>query len=432
MSQAPTPPVTDSPDAQPIQSLLSDETLLSPELIKQALPDTPLTDPQDLDQLHLPDVPLPPAVNTLKSLLEIRESQGRTVEEMAGMLRLSQMQIHALEQCRWDALPGAAYVKGFLRNYTRALGVDAQPYIEQYMAQIPPPASAELTHTGAANAINHSSRQHPPVISSSPYAPSLQSMQTLGSSTASKTTLLGEDILKNDPQTLPAFSHSGESDAGYKPLIWGVFALISTTAVFLLFWERQMWMPVVIPKLQSLIHWGDTEPKNAPVAAATADLTPDNLADRLNKTTLPQSASSHVPSAEPLAEKPSNGNNTSAAAVGAVSTTVRAQQTATEAASSNADADAQKAINQEPKKPATGPLRGMELQFLKPVWIEVRDSAGNILSYGTKLDGKQLLKGNAPLSVVIGAVDAVKITLDGKPFDLQAKSQGNVARFTIQ
>ncbi|KAA3650725.1 MAG: helix-turn-helix domain-containing protein, partial [Proteobacteria bacterium] len=59
-----------------------------------------------------------------------RESRGLTLVDVAQALKLTQRQVEALESERFDALPGAAFARGFLRNYARLLGLDPEPLID--------------------------------------------------------------------------------------------------------------------------------------------------------------------------------------------------------------------------------------------------------------------------------------------------------------
>lgn len=63
-------------------------------------------------------------------LAHARMQQGRTVAEMAQQLKLLPRQIEALEEGRFAALPGPVFVRGFVRNYARALGLDPEPLLE--------------------------------------------------------------------------------------------------------------------------------------------------------------------------------------------------------------------------------------------------------------------------------------------------------------
>lgn len=55
-----------------------------------------------------------------------REARGESLSDVAHALKLSSRQIEAMEMDRFDLLPGPAFVRGFLRNYARYLGVDAE------------------------------------------------------------------------------------------------------------------------------------------------------------------------------------------------------------------------------------------------------------------------------------------------------------------
>lgn len=53
-----------------------------------------------------------------------RERQGRDLAEIARTLHIQQRYLEAIEQGRFDDLPGSTYATGFLRSYGRHLGAD--------------------------------------------------------------------------------------------------------------------------------------------------------------------------------------------------------------------------------------------------------------------------------------------------------------------
>ncbi|MCM8564136.1 helix-turn-helix domain-containing protein [Thauera linaloolentis] len=61
---------------------------------------------------------------------QAREQRGESVGEVAFALKLSPRQIAALEANDFAALPGMAFVRGFLRNYARYLGLDPAPLLD--------------------------------------------------------------------------------------------------------------------------------------------------------------------------------------------------------------------------------------------------------------------------------------------------------------
>jgi cytoskeleton protein RodZ len=61
-----------------------------------------------------------------------REAQGLTTEQVATSLRIRLLYIEAIEQGRFNELPGAAYVVAFLRAYASHLGLDPQQVLTAY------------------------------------------------------------------------------------------------------------------------------------------------------------------------------------------------------------------------------------------------------------------------------------------------------------
>lgn len=63
-----------------------------------------------------------------------REAKGLTLVQAEEATRIRRDYLQALEEERYDALPGAVYVRGFLRNYAAYLGLDAQATLAEYRA----------------------------------------------------------------------------------------------------------------------------------------------------------------------------------------------------------------------------------------------------------------------------------------------------------
>ncbi len=67
-------------------------------------------------------------------LREAREAKGLTLEELAVSTKISLHLLKALESADFTVLP-QTYVKGFLRNYARQLGLDPSEVVQTYEAQ---------------------------------------------------------------------------------------------------------------------------------------------------------------------------------------------------------------------------------------------------------------------------------------------------------
>lgn len=68
-----------------------------------------------------------PRVPAGEQLRRAREACGMTVQDVAQTLKLGIRQVEALEAGDWHQLPGATFIRGFVRNYARILQLDAAP-----------------------------------------------------------------------------------------------------------------------------------------------------------------------------------------------------------------------------------------------------------------------------------------------------------------
>ncbi|HKC76952.1 MAG TPA: RodZ domain-containing protein [Gaiellaceae bacterium] len=66
------------------------------------------------------------------SLREARLKRGLTPADVQKAIRIRDRYLQALEEERWELLPGDAYVKGFLRTYADYLGLDGNLYVDEY------------------------------------------------------------------------------------------------------------------------------------------------------------------------------------------------------------------------------------------------------------------------------------------------------------
>ncbi len=75
-------------------------------------------------------------------LREARKQAGLSIEQMAEKLNLRRGTVLALEQDRFDSLPGPTFARGYLRNYARALKADECRILALFEAMLPPPSRA--------------------------------------------------------------------------------------------------------------------------------------------------------------------------------------------------------------------------------------------------------------------------------------------------
>jgi cytoskeleton protein RodZ len=66
------------------------------------------------------------------SLREARMRQGLDFPELEERTKIRPKYLRALEDERFDLLPAPTYVRGFLRSYAEVLGLDGQPFVDEY------------------------------------------------------------------------------------------------------------------------------------------------------------------------------------------------------------------------------------------------------------------------------------------------------------
>jgi len=72
-------------------------------------------------------------------LRDQREARALSIDDVAKRLRIRRPYLEAIEQGRFDQLPGAAYIPAFLRAYAAHLDLDAEKVLTAYQASGPVP-----------------------------------------------------------------------------------------------------------------------------------------------------------------------------------------------------------------------------------------------------------------------------------------------------
>jgi hypothetical protein len=67
-----------------------------------------------------------------QTLREARDQRGVDLSEVERVTKIRVKFLEAMEEDRWDALPGPAYERGFIEIYARYLGLDRQALLDEY------------------------------------------------------------------------------------------------------------------------------------------------------------------------------------------------------------------------------------------------------------------------------------------------------------
>jgi cytoskeleton protein RodZ len=69
-------------------------------------------------------------------LKEARARRGLDIRTVEEQTKIRTKYLRALENGDWDALPGPAYTRGFLRTYATLLGLDAEALVDEYRRRV--------------------------------------------------------------------------------------------------------------------------------------------------------------------------------------------------------------------------------------------------------------------------------------------------------
>ena len=76
--------------------------------------------------------------------------RGVTLEEVAAATRIAPRFLEALENERWDQLPGGAFNRGFIRSVARYLGLDEENMVAEYALE-----TKGLNQSAASESYSH-------------------------------------------------------------------------------------------------------------------------------------------------------------------------------------------------------------------------------------------------------------------------------------
>ena len=315
-------------------------------------------------------------------LRHAREARGESVHEVAFALKLSPRQVDALERDDFDALPGMAFLRGFMRNYARYVGLDAAPLLD-----------------------------------------AVQRMAGQGSPDLSP--------IRNADGDLPS---GGSRRSGSFPAGLVVLVLLVLLAVG---WYFDWFRTGTSPSAETVV-----EPAPAFAPAPSQAIEPQSAIQM----TPPQPAAvdpaedapDQVPSGTVAADGESATAAPDAATDAAVETTSAGEAAAAPAVDTAAALPAPVAAGAAPAVTealaATAAGSGqLSFRFGADSWVEVRDASGTILHSGTNRAGStRSVQGTAPFTLVVGNAANVTLEQDGKAVDLAAHVRGSVARLTLR
>lgn len=304
-----------------------------------------------------------------------RLAQGLSIDQVADQLKLAPRQITALESDNYEALPGMAIVRGFVRAYAKYLRLDAAPLVA--MITVDNGLIAEVTPMRREMATPFAETQMPSM--------SRRNMTPVW--------VLGSAFVLCVIVVLAWLQFSDRFPSG----IVGAGKGSPTTTI----------LPSPIPA-QASSNEGVTA--SAPIASASIDTTSGSAAPAVadSAAATPAVAPSTAPVNPPaLASANTTSNNTAP-----VTTTAQEKPAA--------------------ENPVAASNNLLILKIKQDSWVEVKRSNGTVLlSRVLKAGNSEAIDMSNPVQLVVGNVAGVDANLRGQPLLLK-NGTGNTARVNLK
>lgn len=78
-------------------------------------------------------------------LKEAREAKGYTLSDLQDITKIQKRYLVGIENGDYESIPGAFYVRAFIRQYAEAVGLDPDELLETYKNEVPTTPSMEAT-----------------------------------------------------------------------------------------------------------------------------------------------------------------------------------------------------------------------------------------------------------------------------------------------
>lgn len=303
-------------------------------------------------------------------LRQFREKKNLSVQEVASQLRLDPGIIEALENDDYERFPADTYIRGYLRNYAKLIGIDGDEIISLYESEAPEP-----------------------------------------------------------PEIIPDVKHSTQVSSSDKPVKAFTYLVTFILVLLLLIWWWQSNYVFnsgirLTPFLNN--STGVTQPENKQDKATVTQPAEIPATGTDSEQAVPplQPEPEPEPNQSEPAEPATNTAPESSAAT--ATTTAPAELENTQTATSTSPAE-----DKTEERAMPGPDT-LYFKLNADCWIEVHDRFDKEVYVNLARKGDEVyLNGFAPFKVKLGNAQGVVIEFNNKPFDPAPYTTRGIARFTL-
>ena len=314
----------------------------------------------------------PVTVTPNQKLKRARENRNLAQSDIAKELKLDLRFVQALEEGRFGDLPQPVYTAGYVRAYSKLVGLLPDEIVAEYLTQ-----QKAAVRTGTKKKEKENIPSH------------YRHVQT----------------------ELPKSFSVGHGQSDDKRKINILVSILAVVVVFAIVWQ---------------VSNRSTEPAATPVPAESGVKQPETGSPASPESeSLPLNNTGAIGTTEqktidlplPPRETQSETDNTTKSSDQNVD-------------SVNAAGEEVKITNELVE--SANKLTELSISFNANSWVDIRDATGKPIIRKLGLAGRSnTVSGVAPFEVLLGYSPGVSIELDGKPFDMSAYSDKRVARFVM-
>src|SRR5437773_11028760 len=79
-----------------------------------------------------------------------RCARKRSIDDISRATKIAPQVLRAIENDRFEAVPGGVFARGFLRAYAREVGLDGEELVRRFREEVEPPATTARSSSQAA------------------------------------------------------------------------------------------------------------------------------------------------------------------------------------------------------------------------------------------------------------------------------------------